>query len=111
MASSVSSERAFSQGGITISKRRSRLKGDIVEALQCVKCSIHHDLLFHEPGPSSLLEVEPDDDVEMESDTLPRDSDVDVKEEGWDTLFLQDDGDDHESEADVEMSSDEELYT
>jgi hypothetical protein len=40
MASSVSSERAFSQGGITISKRRSSLKGDIVEALQCIKCAI-----------------------------------------------------------------------
>ncbi|KIK33711.1 hypothetical protein CY34DRAFT_32916, partial [Suillus luteus UH-Slu-Lm8-n1] len=37
MAASVSSEQAFSQGGITISKRRNRLKGDIVEALQCVK--------------------------------------------------------------------------
>ncbi|KIK31598.1 hypothetical protein CY34DRAFT_39380, partial [Suillus luteus UH-Slu-Lm8-n1] len=34
MTSSVSSERAFSQGGITISKRWNRLKGDIVEALQ-----------------------------------------------------------------------------
>jgi hypothetical protein len=60
MASSVSSERAFSQCGITISKRRSRLKGDIVEALQCVKCSLRNDLLFREPGPSSLAEVEPD---------------------------------------------------
>jgi len=40
MSSSVSSERAFSQGGITISKRRSCLKGDIVEALQCIKCAI-----------------------------------------------------------------------
>ncbi len=46
MLSSVSSERAFSQGGITISKRRSHLKGDIVEALQCIKCAIWHDLLF-----------------------------------------------------------------
>ena len=40
MSSSVSSERAFSQGGITISKWRNRLKGDIVEMLQCVKCAI-----------------------------------------------------------------------
>ncbi|PPQ88604.1 hypothetical protein CVT26_004368, partial [Gymnopilus dilepis] len=36
MASSVSSERAFSSAGITISKRRSRLKGDIVEAIECL---------------------------------------------------------------------------
>ncbi|KAJ7315399.1 ribonuclease H-like domain-containing protein, partial [Mycena albidolilacea] len=33
MASSVSSERAFSSAGITISKCRNRLKGEIVEAL------------------------------------------------------------------------------
>ena len=34
MPTSVSSERAFSQGGITISDRRTRLKADVVEALQ-----------------------------------------------------------------------------
>ncbi|KAF8144961.1 ribonuclease H-like domain-containing protein, partial [Mycena galopus ATCC 62051] len=49
MASSVSAERAFSSAGITINKRRNRLKGDIVEALQCLKCLIHRDLLFREP--------------------------------------------------------------
>ena len=58
MSSSVSSERAFSQGGITIRKRWNRLKGDIVGALQCVKCAIRHDLLFREPGPSSIFEAE-----------------------------------------------------
>ena len=36
MSSSISSEHAFLQGGITISKWCSRLKGDIVEALQCI---------------------------------------------------------------------------
>ena len=46
MASSVSSERAFSAAGITISKRRNRLKGDIVEAIECIKCLLHHDLIF-----------------------------------------------------------------
>jgi hypothetical protein len=40
MAISVSSERAFLSAGITISKRRNRLKPDIVEALQCLKCMI-----------------------------------------------------------------------
>ena len=48
MASSVSSERAFSSAGITISKRRNRLKGDIVEALQGLKCLIRKNLLFRE---------------------------------------------------------------
>ncbi|KJA12796.1 hypothetical protein HYPSUDRAFT_113732, partial [Hypholoma sublateritium FD-334 SS-4] len=37
MGSSVSSERAFSAAGITISKRRNRLKADIVEALEFMK--------------------------------------------------------------------------
>src|SRR5260370_17573413 len=69
MASSVSSERAFSQGGITVSKRRSRLKGDIVEALQCVKCSIQHDLIFQEPGPSTTLETEFNNDNSLEEKT------------------------------------------
>ncbi|EJF57594.1 hypothetical protein DICSQDRAFT_44166, partial [Dichomitus squalens LYAD-421 SS1] len=44
MASLISSERAFSSAGITTSKRRSQLKGDIVEALQGLKCLIRQDL-------------------------------------------------------------------
>ena len=48
MASSVSSERAFSSAGITLSKRRNRLQADIVEALQFLKCIFHHDLIFRE---------------------------------------------------------------
>jgi hypothetical protein len=47
-----------SRGGITISKRCSCLKGDIVEALQCIKCAIWHGLLFREPAPSSISEAE-----------------------------------------------------
>ena len=48
MASSVSSERAFSSAGITLSKRRNRLQGDIVEALQFLKCLFHRDPIFRE---------------------------------------------------------------
>jgi hAT family C-terminal dimerisation region len=48
MASSVSSERAFSSAGITLSKRRNRLQADIVEALQFLKCMFHSDLIFRE---------------------------------------------------------------
>ena len=82
MASSVSSERAFSSAGITISKRHSRLKGDIVEALQCLKCMLRHELIFRETGPCSTLETDLEDKVES-----PRD-------EGglsWDNIFLADD--------------------
>jgi hAT family C-terminal dimerisation region len=57
MASSVSSERVFSQGGMAITKRRSCLENDIVEARQCVKSSTRRDLLFREPAPSSALEI------------------------------------------------------
>ena len=45
MASSVSSERAFSSAGITISKRRNRLDADIIEALQGLKSLIQQDLM------------------------------------------------------------------
>jgi len=60
MASSISSERAFSSAGITISKRCNRLKGDIVEALQILKCLFHHDLIFQEVLHSSAIEKELD---------------------------------------------------
>ena len=45
MASSVSSERAFSSAGITICKRRNRLDADIVESLQCLKSFIQQNLM------------------------------------------------------------------
>jgi hypothetical protein len=100
MASSVSSERAFSQGRITISKHRNHLKGDIVEALQCVKCAIHHDLLFCEPGPLSLVEDELDEfKIKEESGEKSK-----VKDEGWDGIFLEDTHcDDSESDTDIDL--------
>lgn len=70
MASSVSSERAFSSAGITVTKRRNRLKGDIVEALQVLKCAIRNDLLVREPAPSSIVD----------RDLCPEDSDDDEPE-------------------------------
>jgi hypothetical protein len=92
MSSSVSSERAFSQGGITISKRRNRLKGDIVEALQCVKCAIRHDLLFREPAPSSILEAEINGDS-RDSEDGEDDGEGSDTGEGWDDLLMEDEDD------------------
>ena len=67
MASSVSSERAFSSAGITISKRRNRLKGDIVEALQCLKCMIHQNLIFRfDPAVSITDEIAEEDDIPVD---------------------------------------------
>ena len=100
MASSVSSEQAFSQGGITISKHRNRLKGDIVEALQCVKCTIRHDLLFREVAPSSVMEAEwneEEDDSELTGDV----GDLVTEEKGWDELIIVDDDEDDEVDSDL----------
>ncbi|KAG6881212.1 hypothetical protein C0993_002372 [Termitomyces sp. T159_Od127] len=98
MASSVSSKRAFSQGGLTITKHRNRLKGDIVEALQCLKCAIQHDLLFRESGPTSL------DEAELERLATDENDDGSAKdEEGWDELLLDDeDGDNFHVDIDLE---------
>lgn len=72
MASSVSSERAFSSAGITISKRRNRLKGDIVEALQFLKCLYVTKLIFRQvttaEGEQKLMEEEPLLDTDMDAD-------------------------------------------
>ena len=48
MASSISSERAFSSAGITICKWCNCLNADIVEALQCLKSLLQQDLMVRE---------------------------------------------------------------
>ena len=64
MASSVSSERAFSSAGITISKRRNRLDADIVEALQGLKSFIQQDLMVRDVPGQSVADEELDLDHE-----------------------------------------------
>jgi hypothetical protein len=88
----VSSERAFSSAGITISKRRNHLKGDIVEALQCLKCMIHKNLIFRfDPTIFIVDEIAEEDDaptdigddlepsINKESSTSPG---------GWNEIWL-----------------------
>jgi len=82
MGSSVSSERAFSSA-ITISKRRNRLKADIVEALQFLKCLIRRDLIFQEPPPTSVLEL----DLEVGDDDGNPDW-IDEDPSSWDSLVI-----------------------
>jgi hypothetical protein len=91
MASSVSSERVFSSAGSTVSKRRNRLRGDIVEALQCLKCLICRELLFRQ---SEIVDLEADDWEVAEEDDA----------EGWD-CFLDDD----EGNYDADIVVDDEL--
>lgn len=90
MSSSVSSECAFSQGGITISKWQNRLKEGIVEALQCVKCAIWHDLLFQASAPSSILEAEVSEDGEDDEDGDDGGESSETAEKGWDDLLIDD---------------------
>jgi hypothetical protein len=90
MSSSVSSERAFSQGGITITKLRSRLKGDIVEALQCLKCAIRNELFLQEPAPSSTLEAWEEDSMEVMIDADGGDQ-TDTDSYSLDGLGIDDD--------------------
>ena len=88
MASSVSSERAFSAAGITISKRRNRLKGDIVEAIECIKCLLHQDLLFREVLNMVQMEIELeslviDEEVGVAADVVSKGNEF-----SWDSLLV-----------------------
>jgi hypothetical protein len=76
MATSVSSERAFSAAALTITKRRNRLKADVVEAIQVLRMLYNRDLLFRTPPPSSavemaLEELEDGEDVDSSSRGSP----------------------------------------
>ncbi|KAG6874787.1 hypothetical protein C0993_012206, partial [Termitomyces sp. T159_Od127] len=72
--------------------------GDIVEALQCLKCAIWHDLLFRQPGPSSL------DEARLEKIEDDGNNGKLEAEEGWDELFF-DDEDENDFEMDIDLDS------
>jgi hypothetical protein len=92
MGSSVLSERAFLLASITISKCRNWLQGNIVEALQFIKCLLHTDLIFHEPQPLSILKDELEGVVEDDNDPNWEDEDP----SGWDDLFISENSDDED---------------
>ena len=90
MASSVSSEQAFSSAGITLSKRRNRLKGDIVEALQCLKCLYHGGLIFHKIVGASEIEEELESGDCVDAEAVSQDVDDDADKFSWDQVALGD---------------------
>ena len=100
MASSMSSERAFSAAGIMISKRRNRLQGDIVEAIEVNKSLKHRNLLFRE-----VLDME---QVEKELENHVIDEEIGQSAEAvslgdrfsWDSIS----GDDVDSELEVDIA-------
>lgn len=89
MASSVSSEKIFSSSGITISKRRNRLHGDVVEALQILKSAFRHSSISYFKDLPTLKTEEDILDEEMEEDELM--SSVHRKVKGRLAIDLDDD--------------------
>ena len=81
MASSISSEQAFSSAGITISRCHNQLKPDVVEALQFLKCIYHRDLLFQDDLHAET-EVE-----ELEGGGHEGVNPSSAEEGGWDVLI------------------------
>jgi hypothetical protein len=92
MASSVSSEWAFSLASITICKRHNCLDADIVEALQCLKSLIHQDLMAWDIV--SIADEEQDLNYEDEQPTNQDSTAVEVVNTGDDLLGgISDEGD------------------
>ena len=81
MSTLVSSEQAFSAAGITISKQRNWLGGDIVEALQFLKYFYQCDLLFRETEDPSIASETP-----LEGHVASQ-GDLDGAKEGWDDVM------------------------
>ena len=108
MASSVSSERSFSAAGITISKRRNRLKEDIVEALQCLKCLYHEDIIFREVVTVAEMEAEMDSNETCLDQAYGNKADLDEAEDAfsWDQYIIDDSDDDDEDEDVVHNDKD-----
>jgi hypothetical protein len=88
MRLSVSSERAFSAAGITISKRQNRLKGDIVKALEFLKALYVRDLIFRDL-PTSVTEEE----LEVFEDDGDGEWEDEVVVGSWDSFVIDIDSD------------------
>lgn len=100
MASLVSSKRAFSAGGITINKSRNCLNGDIVEALQFLKCAIRQDLLLRKLVPKDEEQGE-EEQEEKELNEGPKSGKED-EGRSWDIVLEE--GDDY---SDIDGNIDE----
>jgi len=93
MASSVSSERAFSAASITISKCRNCLNGAIVEALQCLKCLYNEDLIFREVLTYETVEKELDSEVDLGTLQTTDEAVKEAEAFRWDQLVLNNEDD------------------
>ena len=103
MASSVSSERAFSSAGITINKRRNRLGPDLVEALQFLKCWFRRDLIFRE-DPTIASEYN------MGLIHQPETKQNKGNEDSWDEKLLEAGEDDGEMDLEPNGDDDDDIF-
>jgi len=99
MASLVSSERAFSSAGITISKRRNRLGPDLVKALQFLKCWFRCDLIFRE-----------DPTIVSECNTGHQAKQNEGNEKGWDDKLFKDGEDDNEMDLEPDGDDNDNIF-
>ena len=69
-----------------------------------MKCAIRHDLLFREPGPSSLIEAEVND-IDDREDGEDGEGEEEGSEttEGWEDLLLEDEDDSLTAEMDTDL--------
>ena len=82
MSSSVSSERAFSQAGITLSKLQNCLQGKFVEALQVMKVAYHKNLVYGDERHLAAIEQVLGHNTEG--------SDIESEEDEYDSGFKSD---------------------
>jgi hypothetical protein len=66
-----------------------------------VKCTIQHDLLFHDPGPSSVIEADECEEGKIGLDKN-KEEESETDEKGWDEFFLEDEDEILAIEADIE---------
>lgn len=85
MYTSVLRKYTFSTAGITISKQHNQLRGDIIKALQFLKCFFLHDLLFREAKDLSIASETPSDGLATNCNNSI-DSDETKEGSGWDEL-------------------------
>jgi len=99
MVLSVSSERAFSSAGITISKQQNQLGPDLVEALQFLKFWFHHDLIFHE-DPTIASEYNAGHQAKQNKGNR----------ESWDEKLLEDGEDDNEMDLQPDGDDNDDIF-
>ena len=79
-----------------VSKRRNRLKGDIVKALQCLKCMYHEDLIFRAVVTNREVQDEMENTEYFEQSETTDEICEEAKTFTWDSLIEDDEDEDND---------------